>query len=443
MADWYSARDGNGFRIRHNMESVGTPDTVNIRSQVRMRGWVESGGASSIARGTGNGVLDGTTRATLGDATRTVPLNGSLLLYDVTVWINHNPSTGDKTVVGSTTYGTVNSGTPWGITRRTVSGSLPLPHINVAPPTDAWIRLMADAYLVTQDGNVGYFDGDTAGATWSGTPHQSTSVRPNLNDTPLYNAYEDDNRILSVEAGETAEFIIDTGYYAREVFQPIPSDVYPTPPGTYYVSDSTHLPIVAQQWLDFGGRVEADVTDRGQLIIRITAPAEDIPGTSGPYYLASSDGATRYAELKVNGIGIVSKPVELKLPTGADHERVLTEIAQSVEMPWIVTRRDAYTAANRMALKASAAAPTLSFTASFKEIDALGITAGSVIRFKDGLYRVISCTMNKGGVSVQLDPWTTIGDFDDVWEGTTIGDFDAQWAGRYIRDFNQKPLKRD
>lgn len=443
MASWSSAQDANGFQIQLYMDSVGTPDTVNIRSQVRIRGYVKSNGASSIARGTGNGILNGSTVATLGDATRTVPLNGTLLLFDVTQWIQHDIVTGKKTVTGSVNYGTVNSGTPWGITRKTVSGSLVLPDIPVAPPTDAWIRLMADAYLVTQDGDVNYFDGDSAGASWSGTAHASTSVRPNPYDTPLYDAYEDNNRILSVASGETAEYIIDTGYYARTVYQPIPSDVYPTPPGTYYVSDSTHLPIVAQQWLDYGGKVEADVTDTGQLRVRITAPAEDIPSSTGPYYLASSDGATRYGELKINGIGIVSKPVQLRLPTGADRTRVLNEVAQSVSMPWIVTKQDAYTAANRMSIKASGAAPTLSFTTSFKVINALGITAGSIVRFKDGLYRVISCTMNRGGVSVQLDPWTTVEAFDDVWSGATVGDFDTQWTGRYIRDFNQKPLKRD
>lgn len=436
MATFYGTRQ-NGYRLRLEINLV-SQNLTNNTSVVSYALYIESTTASFNAMSVGNCVADGTTVWSVNGTTYAMGFNASLLLYSGNRTLTHNPD-GTKTATGSGAFRTVNQTASWRVPQLSVSGSLVLP---VIPQNDIKVMMFADAMLVSQDGGTSYFDGNTPGAFWNGTPDLSTSTMPNPNQVPVYDAFLDGNRILEVNSGEVNEFVLGDRFYATSIEQPTPSSAVPAQLGTYHIIDSTNLPIVPTQWVDYGGDLRVSINGLGQVVATLTAPRVEIPSTTGPYYIASSDGATRRGELKIAGTGIVTNPVQMMIPTGADWSRVANEVAQSLNMPWIVTRADAYNAAAKLGPSVSVARPIVNFEIPADEVNQLGITPGKLLRFKDGTYRVISSSISRGGVQLQLELWTTVGEVDDAWSGETVGDFDTAWNGRFVRDFDQKSLRK-
>lgn len=260
----------------------------------------------------------------------------------------------------------------------------------------------------------------------------------------VYSAREDSNQILSVGAGQTTVTTVATGAFLQSVRKPTRVTTFVPGAGTYYVIDSTGLPIVANQWEDYGGDVSVDLDPdaRGGIIITLTGPYMEIPSTTAPYSLAVSDGANQYAALSILGTGIVTEPGLVELLTGADPTRVKQLVGTTITSPFVADREMAYDTGIRASVEYGGPRVGLSMEVGIKHISGFGLTPGALIRWRNSQYRVLSSTINTISATLELVKHVTVGDFDAIYVNQNVAEHDAVWAGYTCGDQDVFPLKQ-
>lgn len=260
-----------------------------------------------------------------------------------------------------------------------------------------------------------------------------------VSDAEVYNARQDDNRIISVQPAQESVIKIQTGAYLTAVSQPrrITGSAFLIGISNYYeIVDSTGLPIVAGQWEDYGGAlsVEIDDAEAGAVNVTLNGPREEIPSTTAPYSVAVSDGENQYAALSIVGSGVVANPQTLNLLTGANPDITPQEIAFTVNNPFIDTLEQAYDAG--IWASVDAAGPRVSLDASVptETLTGFGDTAGSLVDAFDSTYRVASASVGRTATSVEAVRHATVGAFDDAWAGSDVSDHDVAWDGYLCED---------
>lgn len=261
--------------------------------------------------------------------------------------------------------------------------------------------------------------------------------------TEVYDARSDDNRILSVGAAETNTTTVQTNAYLTAILQPSRTTTFIPGQGTYYIIDSTGLPIVANQWEDYGGSLSVAINadNPGAIDVTLVGPREEIPSTTAPYSMAVSDGENQYAALSILGSGIVADPKTLNLLTGADPDKVTQQVAFSITNPFINTVEQAYDSGIWASLDGSGPRVGLSISVPTADIDGFGLVAGSLIHYADCDYRVASATIGRLRTQLECVRHVTVGNFDDAWAGETVGDHDTAWDGYLCEDQVILPYK--
>jgi hypothetical protein len=298
----------------------------------------------------------------------------------------------------------------------------------------------------------GFFDGGSADSIWLGEPDASPSMKI-LWDAPditgshfpsptVYSAYDDNNRVFSVKAGEVIEEKIQTSTSMTFLEPPEKSDDLPVGSNSYFITDGSNLPITAGEWNAYGGKVEAaiDPDDATLIHLKITGPREDIPGVTGPYYLANSDGQNRYAQLNLRGFGVTTKPEVITIATGASPALATSDLGPLVNSPFHASRAAIYQRV--MWALDDAAGPNLEVTLSVPT-DGLsfGYINGALIRYKEAIYRVRSITFGNATTQLICSKYTTVADFNSRHSGETTGQVDTAWYGYSVGDVNVAPLR--
>jgi hypothetical protein len=252
----------------------------------------------------------------------------------------------------------------------------------------------------------------------------------------VYNAEEDDNRVLSVGAAQETVTKLQTNAYLTSVLNPTRTTALIPPAGTYYVIDSTGLPLVADQWEDYGGNVQVtiDPDEAGVLNVTLSGPREEIPSTTAPYSLAISDGTNEYAALSILGSGVVANPEVLNLLTGADPENTPTEVASTVNNVFISTLAQAYDGGVWSTVDASGPRVTLTATVPTEIISGFGATAGSLVNYYDSTYRITDATIRRTATDITAVRHVTVGSFDDAWSGQLVQNHDLIWDAYKCKD---------
>lgn len=306
------------------------------------------------------------------------------------------------------------------------------------------ITVYADALMYTKNAAINYFDGSFPEAWWEGTPHDSVSgLAKDFDYEGIYNALADNNNVMNVNANETVEYLLENrGVYATALNPIIPVDsVGPVLAGEYTITASDNLPVLAAQWTEYGGRINLSTSGKGDIIITAVGPSE-IPGVPGPYSFARSDGSTMWANLVVSGIGIRTQQKTLTQYTGANPDQIQTEIAGTVDTPFVVTELDAVNEATKYANNANSVRPTLNFQIATSDIISRGVALGKVFDWRNQKWRITALGYGETSTSVTATPYSIVTDFDAVWAGETVNDFDTFWSGKLVRDFNKQPLAR-
>lgn len=263
-------------------------------------------------------------------------------------------------------------------------------------------------------------------------------------DGEVYNARDDDNRILSVEAGRVVTTTVNSSSYLIAAIDPERVTTFIPGAGTYYVVDSTGLPIVANQWEDYGGNVQVSINPNtpGGIDIRLTGPTVEIPSTSSPYSLAVSDGQNQYAALSIFGTAVVTNPKTLNLLTGASEAQTPQQLATTIQNPHIGTLERAYDAGIWASVDAAGPRLELTLTVPTRALSGFGLTPGSLVRWRDNQYRVMSASIGNLRTSLTCVRHVTVDDFDGIWSGQTVANHDSLWSPFVAYDQNVEPFKQ-
>ena len=279
----------------------------------------------------------------------------------------------------------------------------------------------------------------------------------NIVNQEIYNAYEDNNRVLSVKADETITTTLEISGTPAIVNLPTPSAVPKAGVNEYAISESDGGQIPQKLWADAGGRVDVMInpTNPNAIDIVLTGPSSTwinptgggtpfggtTPLYAGPYKIAYSADGTDYAALSITATGVKTKPQILKIRTAADDTKVAQDIAKTIINPFLVTKESAYDRGEWAVLEASGPRVSMSASIPVTSVQAFGLVAGSLIHYRDSIYRVTDATIGNLVVSFNATRHVTVDDFDAVWNGYTVGNHDLTWAGYDTSDQVIAPLR--
>jgi len=252
----------------------------------------------------------------------------------------------------------------------------------------------------------------------------------------VYDAEQDGNNIISVEAGATTVTSVKWNVSPIVVNSPTRSDTWPISAGQYYVIDSAGLPLFAGEWEEYGGSVTAiiDPDDNSAIQIIVKGPTTETTAAGGPYELAASDSGVKYASLKLSGTGIYVNDYQLGLITAIDTTKYTRTIVNNIVNPFIVTKENAYDRGVWASMKASGPVVTVNFTIPSSAINGVGLTPGSLFDYGLSTYRVVACTIGNLSVSVEAESYVLVADIDAIWGSQTVADFDAIWGSLECQD---------
>lgn len=269
----------------------------------------------------------------------------------------------------------------------------------------------------------------------------------------VYDAQSDGNNLISVEAGATTITSVKWDINPVSLVQPTrylatgtgtgATFTGPLPDGTYFVSDSTGLPISANQWEDYGASVTVNIDpdDNAAIQIMVKGPNSEIPSTTGPYTLEASDGENTFAALKIIGSGVYAGDSQLHLITGIDTDKYSRTTVNTINNPFVITEENAYDRGIWASMKASGPVVSVNFNVPVTSIDGIGLTCGSLFNYMDSTYRVISCSIGNLSVLINAERYVTVADINSIWGALTVAEFDAVWGSLECQDQIVFPYK--
>lgn len=291
-----------------------------------------------------------------------------------------------------------------------------------------------------------------------GAPNISTSMMFNgrhveieysnaeqANYTEMYNARDDDNRIISVKTLETVVTTVPVNGTPVILIQPTRSTTAPNGLGMYCVINETGQQVPQLLWEKHGGAVQVAVstTVPDSIDVTVTGPSAGLTtdGYPGPYSIAySSGGSNNYGALSIIGYGVSTDKKTLKLRTASDDSKVSQDVAKTIINPFIATVEQAYDRGIWAGIMSSGPSVSFSCTLPASAVTAFGLVAGSIFRYEDSIYRIISATIGNASVSINAIRHVTVGDFDSTWSGKTVWAHDATWSGYQTSDQVIYPL---
>lgn len=270
---------------------------------------------------------------------------------------------------------------------------------------------------------------------------------PSLITTPAAFTFVPD-QIIGVSSGETTEVFLQTPHSFSFVRQSVPVDYSTWFSSTsvnpiYVISGADKLPIPAQQWVDAGGSVFIEATEvSGELRVVLSGPARDLPDAPGPYTLSLSSGETEYPALKIQfwGVGF-SDYQQTTISTGASPSPTTQIEPVTFRNVWATSKDRIWGVLNRAAKRYSGPVLGMNLTIPTADANGFGLCEGSVFRFRNTVFRVISATFNVGTTVLRAEPTSTYAQFEYEWSGGDYGDFESLWSPNYsYADFSLTPL---
>ena len=267
----------------------------------------------------------------------------------------------------------------------------------------------------------------------------------NVDNEELYNAYKDNNRVITVKASETITTTVEISGTPTVVQVPQRSVNPPAQINEYCITWSNGSQVPEELWEKRGGKLIVSLNPDvpNALDITLVGPSSDLEtdGYPGPYKLAYTAAGTDYAALSVIGSGVRTRPQTLKLITGADPTKTAQDVAKTVNNYFIATEIQAYDRGIWASGEASGPRVVLSGSIPVNTAMQFGLIAGSRIRYRDSIYRITDVTVNNIALNFNAVRHVTVEDLDELWAGKTVGLFDAMWEGYDSSDFVIAPLR--
>ena len=238
-------------------------------------------------------------------------------------------------------------------------------------------------------------------------------------------------RVLSVNAGETAETTLDVPNSIFAIDQPVAvNSVTPEydASSVYTVVGDDNITIPAQQWLDYGGSLSVAISeDTNSLIVTITGATGLVQLNGQPMKtfriaMSAGTGDSTYSTLRIVGDSIQLNQKSIIIPTGVEEWRTGQEFAPTIDNPFINSMEDAFSAGVRGARRHSG--KTFSISSTVTAVNRRGQRG----------------TANYPPYSYAQSIWGggTYGDVDDGNAGKTYGAIQGEFYELVQDDFDNQ-----
>lgn len=334
---------------------------------------------------------------------------------------------------------------------------------------------------------------------WYGTEHKPNGL--------IYppGGWTREVRILSVNAGETVETVVDTDSSITSIQQPVCLAVVPpehASSSVYTVVGDDNIVIQPAQWAAYGGSLSVTISeDTRQLIVKIVGASGIYQINGNPmktYRIALTAGTSdsTYSTLRIVGDSVALNKASITIPTGVEPWRTGQEFAPTIDNPFLNNLDDAYSAGTRGASRHSGKVVTMSANVTavnrrgergtanyppYSQVQAMwdaetygsvkAINAGKTYGdmkeelyesvqddfdnqvfgnvngarmhdYKSGRwYRVRDATTEWGQMSVECDSDITFGDVKDGFIGMSYGQVKTHFSGKTYFEANLVGLK--
>jgi hypothetical protein len=261
----------------------------------------------------------------------------------------------------------------------------------------------------------------------------------------LYDATLDSSKIFTTDVAQFNVETMTTNDYIGFINQPIRVDAI-TAPGQYVVYDSSDVPVLVTTalWNQYGGSVNVSINPDNptSLDIAIQGPGSLIPGTLAPYKFGISyGGQVSTPAFSITGSAVFTNPIKLNLLTGANRSKNTALSAADVDNFAISTIAQAYDRGIWASADAGGPVPTLSAVIPTSVISGFGLTEGSLVSFKESIYRITSANIGNAWTRIGAKRHITTADFNTIATGKTTAQFVTRWGANQTGDFTIKPLR--
>lgn len=162
--------------------------------------------------------------------------------------------------------------------------------------------------------------------------------------------WSEDVAVLSVNAGETVEEVVELKASVSIVYQPVMQsfvDEFHDSSSVYTVMNDAGDVVLPGAWASAGGSLTVSINeDTKSLTVTITAPNNFFTGTGEPVKTFSIGMPTfqgkSYSSLRIVGSGVAYEKNTLKLPTGVAPSRTGTDVGVTVDNPFVSSLNQAY-----------------------------------------------------------------------------------------------------
>ena len=262
---------------------------------------------------------------------------------------------------------------------------------------------------------------------------------------PNYKVMWAADQVYQVAVGEVQEFTVQTDHSILSLAQPIcVSGITPYPytggTGQYVVTGSDGYIVSPAFWNDQGGSITCDITENeGEIKVKIKGP--DFDSVRAPYRISEGD-AGRPA-LYITGLGVLTDPVTLKVPTG--NSKAAKDVGTKIESPFIGNAKQAYDAAARASRAYATPEVTVSFAepTGYDEVSKLGtVPAGSLVKNGGNIMRVTDASQTPSMLSGTTVQHNTIYQLKRSYgTGATVADMNEYNDDKPIGKVNLNPMK--
>lgn len=192
--------------------------------------------------------------------------------------------------------------------------------------------------------------------------------------------WNSDVRVLSVPAGQTIEYTLDTNGSIYSIIPPIMKTVVApndSDESVYTIVGDDNLPMTPEAWDAYGGSLTvAPSEDRSQVIVTITGARGYYQANGQPmrtYRVALSGGTSdsTYSTLRLVGRYVELNQQSIIIPTGVEDYRTGQEFAPTIDNIFLNSADAAYSAGVRGARRYSG--KTISLSANVSTVNRRGI----------------------------------------------------------------------
>jgi hypothetical protein len=117
------------------------------------------------------------------------------------------------------------------------------------------------------------------------------------------------------------------------------------------------------------------------------------------------------------------------------------DIAATITNTFVNTLSDAYSRGVWATIIAAGPAVNISFTLPTSVISGFGLTAGSLVKYKNSIYRITDVQIGNVSVSCTAERHVTSGDVEALWSGKTVADYLVVWGNHPVEDAIVEPLR--